>query len=115
MDGDKFKQRAGVEMLLGYLRGAKHWSFASRDKLLDWVMQRLPKYYSLIKPDTRTLWDSFFHVVHSNLVYIWSLILLLQLISMDRDPRRLRPILDWIFSLHIDFKGDSAFAGKPNI
>jgi proteasome activator subunit 4 len=61
-DSDKFRQRAGAEMLLGYLRGSKHWSTESRRKLMRWAMDRLPTVFDLIKPDTRILWDSFFHV-----------------------------------------------------
>jgi proteasome activator subunit 4 len=61
-DPDRFKQRAGVEILLGYTRGSKHWPVSDRQRLWDWVMARLPKFFALIKPDTRNLWESFFCV-----------------------------------------------------
>jgi proteasome activator subunit 4 len=62
LDSDKFKQRAGVEFLLGYTRGAKHWPSQFNKSLWDWVMARLPKFFASIKPDTRHLWDSYFCV-----------------------------------------------------
>lgn len=29
---------------------------------------------------------------------------------MDRDWRRIEPVIDWILSQQLDFQGDSAFA-----
>lgn len=29
----------------------------------------------------------------------------------DRDPRRNKPLVDWILSLQLEIQGDSAFAG----
>lgn len=91
-DSDKFKQRAGGEFLTGLIRGAKHWPKHASDKLWTWVRSRLDRIFAEIKPDTLTLWETSFASILE-----------------DRDPRRNKPLIDWILSLPLDFNGDSAF------
>lgn len=96
-DTDKYKQRAGAEILGGILRGAKHWSGANSDKLWTWTTERLDRIFGQIKPDTLPFWEGFFHY---------------QLRA--RDPRRNKGLVDWILALPLDFNSDSAFAmSKP--
>ncbi|KAJ7293229.1 hypothetical protein C8J57DRAFT_19449 [Mycena rebaudengoi] len=91
-DSDKFKQRAGAEFLAGLLRGSKHWPTPLLDKLWTWSIARLQLVLPQVKPDTFPFWQS---------------VISLQL--KDRDPRRNKPLLDWISSLPLDFAGTSSF------
>lgn len=83
LDPDRFKQRAGVEILLGLTRGAKHWPQTKQVKLSQWVMARIPKFFNLIKPDTRNLWESYFCVSSSNILLIKFLTVLLYALSCN--------------------------------
>ncbi|TFK41322.1 hypothetical protein BDQ12DRAFT_768249 [Crucibulum laeve] len=96
-DSDKFKQRAGGEILVGLLRGSKHWAQSSSAKLWEWTGSRLNRILAQIKPETLSFWESVF-----------------QYQLYDRDPRRSKVLVDWILSLSLDFSGDSAFEmNKP--
>ncbi|KAG7099513.1 hypothetical protein E1B28_001358 [Marasmius oreades] len=92
-DSDKYKQRAGGEFLTGLLRGSKHWPPSESQILWRWTSDRLPTIYTNIKPETLLFWESVFSYVLE-----------------ERDPRRNRPLVDWILGLSIDFNADSAFA-----
>ncbi|EPQ60983.1 hypothetical protein GLOTRDRAFT_53630 [Gloeophyllum trabeum ATCC 11539] len=91
-DPDKFKQRAGGELLVGLWRGSKHWPRSLHERLWTWSMARIGTIFAQIKPDTLPFWES---------------VLTLQL--ADWDPRRNQPLVDWILSLPLEFHGDSAF------
>lgn len=93
IDSDRFKQRAAAEMLAGVLRGSKHWPRSSSDLVWTWMASRLPLIYANLKPDTITFWEGMFSE---------------QLV--ERDPRRAKPIVDFIISLPLEFHGDSTFA-----
>ncbi|KAF8898414.1 hypothetical protein BD779DRAFT_1607229 [Infundibulicybe gibba] len=96
-DPDKFKQRAGAEILTGLLRGSKHWQTSESEKLWQWTVSRLDQIFAQIKPDTLSFWESVFTYLLQN-----------------RDPRRSTAFVDWILSLPLEFNGDSAFAmNKP--
>lgn len=56
-ENDRFKQRAGAELIAGILRGSKHWIEPERRKLWDWFISRLPVIYAQVKPDTVTFWE----------------------------------------------------------
>ena len=80
MDQDSFKQRAGTEVLAGLSRGkhsswhslravlwfctlgSKHWPKNLYNQLWQWIISRLDHFYSQIKPDTISLWESVFTV-----------------------------------------------------
>ncbi|EIN13635.1 hypothetical protein PUNSTDRAFT_94829 [Punctularia strigosozonata HHB-11173 SS5] len=91
-DSDRFKQRAGAEVLTGLIRGSKHWTKSRRERLWGWTSSRLGGIFSQIKPDTLSCWEGVF-----------------SFILEDRDPRRNKPLLEWLLSLSLDFQGDSAF------
>ncbi|KAJ4476678.1 hypothetical protein J3R30DRAFT_3759946 [Lentinula aciculospora] len=91
-DPDKFKQRAGGEVLTGLLRGSKHWSKKDAAKLWRWTMTRLDRIFAQIKPDTLNFWESIFTYVLE-----------------ERDFRRNAPLVEWILGLSLEFNGDSAF------
>lgn len=92
-DSDKFKQRAAGEFLAGLIRGAKHWPVDSSEKLWKWTTSRLDLLFSQIKPETLMFWGSVFSYMLDK-----------------RDPRRCKPMIDWIYSIPLDFHSDSAFA-----
>ncbi|KAF9056661.1 hypothetical protein BJ165DRAFT_1362353 [Panaeolus papilionaceus] len=89
---NKYKQRAGAEILSGILRGAKHWSPSSSQKLWAWTIVCLTRILGLIKPETLVIWEG-----------------LVQHQLQRRDPRRSKPLVEWINKLPLDFNGDSAF------
>ncbi|ETW87560.1 hypothetical protein HETIRDRAFT_469691 [Heterobasidion irregulare TC 32-1] len=90
---DRFKQRAGAEVLSGLLRGSKHWPKQLSDHIWSWVSFRLDRIFAQIKPDTIGLWEG---VVNTQLE--------------SRDPRRNTLLVAWILSLPLDLQSDSAFA-----
>ncbi|CAA7258771.1 unnamed protein product [Cyclocybe aegerita] len=91
-DSDKYKQRAGAEILCGILRGAKHWPPGPSSKLWVWTTSRLNRIVAQIKPETLSFWEAVFqYQLHR------------------RDPRRTKPLVDWILSLPLEFNEDSAF------
>lgn len=92
-DTDRFKQRAGAEMLAGITRGAKNWPKQHSDQLWSWVLSRLDRIFTNIKPDTIGVWEA-------------TIAALLE----GRDPRRVPGLSDWVLALPLDFLGDSAFA-----
>jgi proteasome activator subunit 4 len=57
-DTDRFKQRAGAEMLAGITRGAKNWPKQRSDQLWSWVLSRLDRIFANIKPDTIGFWEA---------------------------------------------------------
>jgi hypothetical protein len=84
-DPDRFKQRAGAEVLVGLLRGmthmcplsahtenhhlgSKHWPKQKWDKLWTWTLDRIDQIFVQIKPDTLSFWKSVFSVSVSPLL-----------------------------------------------
>ncbi|KAI0762664.1 ARM repeat-containing protein [Fomes fomentarius] len=98
VDGDRYKQRSGAELLAGLSRGAKHWPKQHADQLWSWITTRLDRIYAQMKPDTVSFWEN-----------------LLSEQLVDRDPRRTEPLVKWILSLPLDFHGDSAFAMSKSL
>ncbi|PAV21860.1 ARM repeat-containing [Pyrrhoderma noxium] len=98
-DSNRFSQRAAAETIVGLFRGSKHWSGSDRKVLWSWFMKHVEGIYSqMMKPDTVAFWESVF-----------------ELILNDRDPRRCRPLIDWITSLPLDFHSDSAFSMNKSL
>ncbi|KAL1709113.1 hypothetical protein EV121DRAFT_267575 [Schizophyllum commune] len=91
-DADKFKQRAGAEMLSGLLRGSKNWPLPITNRIWDWVLARMDKIFAQIKPDTVITWET-----------------LISFQLSDCDPRRHGRLIQWILDLPLEFNGDSAF------
>ncbi|KAI8995384.1 ARM repeat-containing protein [Trametes punicea] len=98
VDGDRYKQRSGAEMLAGLSRGSKHWPKQHADHLWSWVASRLDRIYTQMKPDTVSFWEN---LISEQLV--------------ERDPRRTAPLVKWILSLPLEFHGDSAFAMSKSL
>jgi proteasome activator subunit 4 len=130
-DADRFKQRAGAEMLAGITRGmttvalikfeyglatdklgAKNWPKQWSDQLWSWVISRLDRIYASIKPDTIGFWETTFTVSLSSVIELTAVKHLHKALLEGRDPRRVPALSDWILSLPLDFYSDSAFASK---
>ena len=128
-DADRFKQRAGAEMLAGITRGmttvtliksecglstvnigAKNWPKQRSDQLWSWVISRLDRIYANIKPDTIGFWEATFSVSLSSVIWLTAVKHIHKALSEGRDPRRVPALSDWILSLSLDFYSDSAFA-----
>jgi proteasome activator subunit 4 len=128
-DTDRFKQRAGAEMLAGVTRGiatlalikfkyglaidiigAKNWPKQHFDQLWSWIISRLDRIYTSIKPDTIGFWEATFTVSLSPFIGLAAVKPLHKALLEGRDPRRVPALSDWILSLPVDFYGDSAFA-----
>ncbi|KAG8858716.1 hypothetical protein FRB96_004853 [Tulasnella sp. 330] len=93
LDEDKYKLRAGCEILAGILRGSKHWPVDSQTNIWAWVMERLPGLFDQMKPDTVQIFETFISVQLG-----------------DRDPRRNQPLINFIKAQTVDFNASSAFA-----
>ncbi|KAF9474298.1 hypothetical protein BDN70DRAFT_884955 [Pholiota conissans] len=91
-DSDKYKQRAGAEIICGLMRGSKHWAPTASNRLWSWLTSRLDRIVNQITPETLSFWETIF-----------------QLQLTKRDPRRNQPLVQWIMSLPLEFNGDSAF------
>ncbi|KAF9535499.1 hypothetical protein CPB83DRAFT_841859 [Crepidotus variabilis] len=91
-DTDKYRQRAGAEILAGVLRGSKHWTPVDLKKLWTWTTSRLDRLVAQITPETIPFWESIF-----------------QYILSKRDPRRNELLISWIFAMPLEFNGNSAF------
>ncbi|GJJ09449.1 hypothetical protein Clacol_003672 [Clathrus columnatus] len=92
---DQNKQRAAAELLAGVIGGSKHWSRAKHERLWAWLIPLLPRILdNNVKPDSLPAWTSF-----------------LEYISWHRDPRRIMPLIDYIFERFrtVDFNGESSF------
>ena len=62
-DVDQNKQRAAAEISAGILGAMKHWPQAKQQRIWDWFMPNLEKAMSSnLKPDTLSVWTSFFEV-----------------------------------------------------
>lgn len=98
LDTNRFCQRAAAEAIAGVFRGSKHWAESTRKTLWIWFMKHIGEIYSQMKPDTLALWEC-----------------MIESILDDRDPRRCRPLIDWISSLPLDFHSDSAFSMNKSL
>ncbi|QRW00399.1 proteasome activator complex subunit 4 [Ceratobasidium sp. AG-Ba] len=91
-ESDKFKQRAAGELLLGVMRGSKHWPRSAHVTLWKWIGDRLPQMFDQIKPDNLRIWEG---MIANQL--------------NKRDPRRHPVLVDFIKTLPIDFDNESSF------
>ncbi|KAI9193627.1 uncharacterized protein BJ171DRAFT_249708 [Polychytrium aggregatum] len=91
----KSEQRAGAEILSGLIRGSKHWPTgpgSKTERLWAWVVPVIRSTLAGCTSECLKLWDNF-----------------LKFVSSDRDPRRLRPILDCVFGAVFDPTSQSFF------
>lgn len=75
-------------------------------------MPRFDQILTQARPDTVVYWTSFLQVSASHHIsHNLTKLLDSKTVLEDRDPRRNKPLMDWILSLQLDFQADSAFAG----
>ncbi|KAL7748215.1 Proteasome activator BLM10 [Sorochytrium milnesiophthora] len=84
-------QRTAAEMMIGLLRGAKGWSAQDAQQLWMWAIAQFETAVSGITAETLSYWEE---VVKS--------------VCVDRDPRRFKPLVDYL--LDIDIQHEAAFA-----
>ncbi|KAJ3354573.1 hypothetical protein HDU83_005024 [Entophlyctis luteolus] len=89
---DKSKQRAATEFLAGLVRGSKNWNQSKSDTLWSWVMPVIQNAVETCGVDTSAYW-----------------IELVTRISVNRDPRRLQPIIDHFLNWNFDMENLSFF------
>ncbi|KAJ3398810.1 hypothetical protein HDU80_008541 [Chytriomyces hyalinus] len=89
---EKSKQRAAAEFLAGLVRGSKNWSTAKLTKLWSWVVPIVSGAIQASTTETARFWIEF-----------------LNSISVNRDPRRVLPIIDMIFKWKLDPTSQSFF------
>ncbi|KAI8379085.1 uncharacterized protein BYT42DRAFT_495617 [Radiomyces spectabilis] len=89
----KSRQRAAAELTGGIIRGSKHWNSTKKQRLWDWIIPVLRKTLANITPDCLSYWESFVRFCAAN-----------------RDPRRIRPLIDLILEAEFDPSSDAAFS-----
>ncbi|KAK4046499.1 Proteasome activator BLM10 [Microbotryomycetes sp. JL201] len=89
---DRHKQRACGELIGGMVRGSKHWPLVKQRKLWDWLAPKLPTIFEGITPETQVGWE-----------------MCAEYILVARDPRRNKPLVDYLTSLTIDPESSEAF------
>eukprot|EP00730_Choanoeca_flexa_P020138 TRINITY_DN9842_c0_g1_i1.p1 TRINITY_DN9842_c0_g1~~TRINITY_DN9842_c0_g1_i1.p1 ORF type:complete len:877 (+),score=225.46 TRINITY_DN9842_c0_g1_i1:385-2631(+) len=83
------QQRCLAELLGGLVRGMKHWPYASMAATFEWLLPVLEQAFAHMTNETIPFWVSFSRQC-----------------SYDKDPRRIYPLLDWIFDF--DLAADTA-------
>ncbi|KAI7863239.1 hypothetical protein BDF14DRAFT_1734412 [Spinellus fusiger] len=94
----KNQQRAAAEVLAGLIRGMKHWPVAELTKTWAWLFPLLQKTFASITPDSLTYWESF-----------------VKFCATNRDPRRIRPLIDLILRADFDPTSDAAFSESTKL
>ncbi|KAH6565148.1 hypothetical protein BASA60_010024 [Batrachochytrium salamandrivorans] len=89
---DKSMQRAAAEVLGGILRGAKHWASTKQSLLWSWATPLLSRAFSQATTDSIGYWME-----------------CVKYISLARDPRRIRPLVQLIFQAQLDPSSHSFF------
>ncbi|KAI9335160.1 hypothetical protein BDR26DRAFT_936675 [Obelidium mucronatum] len=89
---DKSKQRAAAELLAGLVRGSKNWSIPKTEKLWGWVMPILETAFQTASTETVRFWIDFLNAV-----------------LVNRDPRRVLPIIRFVFNWKLDPVAQSFF------
>ncbi|KNC98256.1 uncharacterized protein SPPG_06655 [Spizellomyces punctatus DAOM BR117] len=96
--GDKAKQRAVAEAIGGIVRGAKYWDWNKQEKLWQWVGKVIASGLAVANPESYLLWSTS-----------------IRFICTGRDPRRVRPLLDIIFSQTFDPASQSFFTESKKL
>ncbi|XP_062621766.1 LOW QUALITY PROTEIN: proteasome activator complex subunit 4B-like [Saccostrea cucullata] len=91
------KQRCGMEILAGVIRGSKHWPYEKVNALWDWVIPILRTSLDNITSETLKDWGTFFTVV-----------------SESRDPRRLYRLFEMLMDKPIR-EGSSSFEDSSRL
>lgn len=91
------KQRCGMEILAGVIRGSKHWPYQEVNALWDWVIPILRTSLENITSETMKDWGTFFTVV-----------------SESRDPRRLYRFFELLMEKPIR-EGSSSFEDSSRL
>ncbi|KAK4048054.1 Proteasome activator BLM10 [Microbotryomycetes sp. JL221] len=89
---DRHKQRACGELIGGIVRGSKHWPLVKQRSMWSWLEPKLSNIFQGITPETQIAWE-----------------MCAEYILQARDPRRNKPLVDYLTSLTIDTDSSEAF------
>lgn len=92
---DRHKHRAAAEALSGLLRGSKHWPLDHQKRLLHWAAEQLAIIFRVSTHDTAAVWQEF----------------LIEVLR-DRDPRRVAPLVEFIFNKATDYLSGGGDVGE---
>jgi len=90
---DKAKQRAACELAAGIIRASKLWSPKQLEKLWSWILPLVTKGVMQATPESSLQWE-----------------ILLRTCIGRRDPKRVKPLIDFILSNKLDPNSSSFFA-----
>ncbi|ORY39104.1 hypothetical protein BCR33DRAFT_662528, partial [Rhizoclosmatium globosum] len=95
---DKSKQRAAAELVSGIVRGSKNWSLQKRTKMWSWVMPIVSSAFQTATTETIRFWIELLNCVFAN-----------------RDPRRVLPLIQFVFSWKLDPSAQSFFTESKKL
>jgi proteasome activator subunit 4 len=98
LEQDRHKQRAAAEMVGGIIRGSKHWSLNRQARFWNWFEPLLQKIFQGVTPDTQNAWE-----------------MMDEYVLVNRDPRRNKPLIDYVGTLHLDAESSEAFNQAKNL
>ncbi|CAO1628827.1 unnamed protein product [Parajaminaea phylloscopi] len=76
---DRHKHRAAAEVLIGLLRGSKHWPLDDQDQFWAWFTPLLPRIFKEATQDSQPVWEDMISQAFDG-----------------RDPRRAMPLLTFV-------------------
>ncbi|KAL1919118.1 uncharacterized protein VTP21DRAFT_2500 [Calcarisporiella thermophila] len=94
----KSHQRAAAELMAGIIRGCKHWNLEKIARMWSFVIPLLRETLAAVNPDTIGHWNYFFKNTCRN-----------------RDPRRLRPLIELIYGMRFDPTSHAAFTESAKL
>ncbi|KAJ3008563.1 UNVERIFIED_CONTAM: hypothetical protein HDU68_003042 [Siphonaria sp. JEL0065] len=95
---EKSKQRAAAEFLGGLVRGSKNWSTVKSAALWEWVTPIVTSAFQNSNTETARFWIDFLNAVLAN-----------------RDPRRLLPLIEFVFNWKLDPLAQSFFTESKKL
>ncbi|KAF9423951.1 hypothetical protein BGZ94_008120 [Podila epigama] len=95
---DKNAQRTAAELAGGLIRGSKHWRKLQLEGMWQWLAPLLKKTFQQCTPDALVYWERF-----------------VKYVCLYRDPRRVLPLVNLLFSMPLDPDSTAAFSESKNL
>ncbi|KAF9434968.1 hypothetical protein BGZ76_007123 [Entomortierella beljakovae] len=95
---DKNSQRTAAELIGGLIRGSKHWKKSSLHRMWSMLTPILKKAFQQCTPDSLVYWERF-----------------VKYCCAYRDPRRVLPLITFIFNTPLDKDSTAAFSESKNL
>lgn len=94
------------------VRGSKHWPLQKQKRVWDWLTPLLPSIFDGITPETQVAWEMCTECellpMTANFRELELTLFVVDILS-SRDPRRNKPLVDYLTSLVIDSEATEAF------